>query len=793
MYQLKIIAFILISISTQLLHAQDSLSSSPPGPETPLTFYFMGSATSKQDVLRDQKLAASQREYFEGELIYNLYKDTVGAGRKRSSSTPGYAFLIDGSGTKSLEQKLQDLSIQISAKVLGFMVGYHCEKRAKDVFRTITQARYGIQRLFDRNHTPHNVQQVNLVGWGRGAVTAILVANLLAADERLGSLRINLFAIDPVPGPFLRARKHASIPANVQNYIGIYQLDHLQPGAEPILPEFASAHTRVALYPMRGHHASPVGSARRPEEGSSSNQVLFQTAHIVRHLAKQHLHQWGVSFHSTDFLEVSNEQLLSWYEQQEDTLDEEYRLCRTHPWYGLQQSAGREYYFGFPTTPNSTNVWDLEHFFFGERCDSTRDTSPSLLNWHYFHLAEQAKHTQHDDIQEHFKYWEIKFDHSAYPSAQQAALFPEEIAPVFSTHTTYIQSICQNLTQFSTEEQNSYLNLLKASKIDPSTDCATVDQQLRSLPHFLSPNGHAYTDLRIFSELISVNSLDIRLAEHVTDLRPLLRIQRLARLHLHGDGIHDLSPLTQLPHLHDLHLEGEGLEDLTALSAIRGLHTLHLHGDGFHDLTPLADIDTLHTVHLHGDGFEDLSPLTALPNLHTLHLEGDSFHDLTPLGSMQGLTFFLRLAGNRFHDLTPLAKLKGLHTLQLEGDGFSDLAPLAGMTGLTFSLDISGNGFEDLSPLADMKLLMSLSLNGKGFRDLSPLIQMGGLRSLKLSGDFHNLKPLSQMRRLNFLSIKGKRFKKADKARVYKELTALQPESGDLLQRPEQSLQEELL
>lgn len=67
----------------------------------------------------------------------------------------------------------------------------------------------------------------NLIGHSRGACEAIMAAWFLYAygDEKTRNTPVNIFAIDPVPGPGTWWSLLTQLPPNVVNYVGVYSWD----------------------------------------------------------------------------------------------------------------------------------------------------------------------------------------------------------------------------------------------------------------------------------------------------------------------------------------------------------------------------------------------------------------------------------------------------------------------------------------------------------------------------------------------------------------------------------------
>jgi hypothetical protein len=87
----------------------------------------------------------------------------------------------------------------------------------------IIEAKQVIKRLIDTGHKPLTL---NLAGFSRGADNILRLSNELNAIYTRDELIINIFAIDPVPGPKRQLATRARIiPELVQDYVAVLQRD----------------------------------------------------------------------------------------------------------------------------------------------------------------------------------------------------------------------------------------------------------------------------------------------------------------------------------------------------------------------------------------------------------------------------------------------------------------------------------------------------------------------------------------------------------------------------------------
>ena len=140
---------------------------------------------------------------------------------------------------------------------------------------------------------------VNIIGWSRGAVTCLKMANKLF-EVFEDTIDVNIFAVDPVPGGFTPETKDTkTIPPNVRDYLAVLAIDDNRsnfqpldrtkvrllvpksqhgPGGNPDSRNPQRLKPRVHFLPMPGNHSDLVNS------GLSSVPV-GASAKLIRHLA----------------------------------------------------------------------------------------------------------------------------------------------------------------------------------------------------------------------------------------------------------------------------------------------------------------------------------------------------------------------------------------------------------------------------------------------------------------------------------------------------------------------------
>ncbi|MDB6049274.1 MAG: hypothetical protein JWR17_2020 [Pseudomonas sp.] len=286
------------------------------------TVYFCGTGSTKYD--------NNNKSYWDGELISTL-----------ANNSTGHEFaewtIVDGPGSGNLQaddmfEKIKEYELR------GTLFGKGWEENVKHAIHMIkgsfnwhrtelTEANYKVLKnagipieevqttgsflwrkynYGNRKPTPQELQQaiiklyrkggpiptqVNLVGWSRGGISCHMLANAMLADSQLKHIKVNIFAVDPVPGILNFQGEKVSLGSNVSEYVAFYAKDERSKGFACVIPTTHSS-TKVHVYPMAGRHATLVGNAAA--NGSEGAKALPEPGRIVRHFAETCLTRWGV-------------------------------------------------------------------------------------------------------------------------------------------------------------------------------------------------------------------------------------------------------------------------------------------------------------------------------------------------------------------------------------------------------------------------------------------------------------------------------------------------------------------
>jgi hypothetical protein len=130
---------------------------------------------------------------------------------------------------------------------------------------------------------------INLVGWSRGAVTCIMMAN--AVQGLNPGIKVNIFAIDPVPGPGNFTDETVTVPACVKVCLTIIMENGQTQGFTASRLKLAdSRSTQAEVYTFPGTHGSCV---------QARNGVPNSPRFIIHALAERFLRLCGTPITET--------------------------------------------------------------------------------------------------------------------------------------------------------------------------------------------------------------------------------------------------------------------------------------------------------------------------------------------------------------------------------------------------------------------------------------------------------------------------------------------------------------
>lgn len=123
-----------------------------------------------------------------------------------------------------------------------------------------------------------------------------MMANAMAKDPKLSHIKVNIFAIDPVPGLFQFAKHRTKIKSNVHDYYVVYARHEASLGFTPVMANNLDVSGKIAFYAMPGRHATVVGNASETGDNIYNRPTDFtEVGKIVRCLVEKQLTSWGLN------------------------------------------------------------------------------------------------------------------------------------------------------------------------------------------------------------------------------------------------------------------------------------------------------------------------------------------------------------------------------------------------------------------------------------------------------------------------------------------------------------------
>ncbi|ATC98180.1 hypothetical protein [Pseudoalteromonas spongiae] len=222
------------------------------------------------------------------------------------------------------------------------------------------------------------ITQLNLIGWSRGGVSCFEFANLLNKHSLAKNIKVNVFALDPVPGGVNPFKDYKKLGGNVAHFVGVFAEDERSTGFKARMPEL---HKKTKYYTtfMPGRHGTLVGNAA--EDGQQQpikNTMLSNPGYVTRDFAYKTLTSWGCQFKANSFAALTKEQLLGCYQI----------ILAKEVEYAKMQSK---------SYTKLTNGW------FGkiDAIQRIKSTNPQQLKTLFLGLAQQTKYKQNDLVNRH--------------------------------------------------------------------------------------------------------------------------------------------------------------------------------------------------------------------------------------------------------------------------------------------------------------------------------------------------------------------------------------------------------
>lgn len=242
------------------------------------------------------------------------------------------------------------------------------------------------------------ITQLNLIGWSRGGVSCFEFANILNKHPMANQIKVNIFALDPVPGGVNPFQNYKKLGANVAHFVAVFAEDERSSGFKARMPEL---HTKTKFYTtfMPGRHGTLVGNAAEDgQEQPIKHTMLSNPGFVTRDFAYKTLLSWGCQFKPNTITALTQEQLLGCYK---------IMLSKEHLFVKMQSKSYTK----------STNGW------FGkiDAVKRIKSTNPKQLSALFTGLALQKKYNQNDLVNRH--HYDVLMGNSFVIKGQLAA-FP---------------------------------------------------------------------------------------------------------------------------------------------------------------------------------------------------------------------------------------------------------------------------------------------------------------------------------------------------------------------------------
>lgn len=284
------------------------------------TIFFCGTGSNRNDSTPNAAIENKDKNsawfFHDGELISTLAKNMA---------TPEFYnwIIVDGPGSGNLQEENKWIKPGNHSNMAGQLFGNGWENNVEhalavlkaDPFFFAQQEGYHTQKKQFQIRTTNSqpIEVVNLVGWSRGGVTCHMMANAMAKDPKLRHIKVNIFAIDPVPGLFQFAEHRTKIKPNVHDYYAVYARHEASVGFTPVMPNNLDVRGKIAIYAMPGRHATVVGNASETGDGVKNLPTDFtDPGKVVRCLVEKQLTCWGVKLNNT--LSLTDEAILQHYD-----------------------------------------------------------------------------------------------------------------------------------------------------------------------------------------------------------------------------------------------------------------------------------------------------------------------------------------------------------------------------------------------------------------------------------------------------------------------------------------------
>lgn len=258
---------------------------------------------------------------------------------------------------------------------------------------------------------------INLQGFSRGADTCVRLANLL--NRLYPEIEVNLFLIDPVPGPGRRDDPDSfTIPENVKDFRSSMMLNEHRAVYKPQHPGryiFKNVETKVSFNTYAGRHGAGISVAHKEDTSPYATQVLVQDEMLKFNMEHGSLPVGSTSKY--DFLRVDNDY---WKEPLAKPL-EPFSPRERFSYFCASMDSFRSlaervlvklvYYCRTILKKRADYLLDATLFLNQEHRHLCKEAFPAVFNWFFEKnvSVDGKKYTKEDVLQELFRLKQKKY------------------------------------------------------------------------------------------------------------------------------------------------------------------------------------------------------------------------------------------------------------------------------------------------------------------------------------------------------------------------------------------------
>lgn len=131
------------------------------------------------------------RKNIVGSDLYTYLTHDIINDQEKSKTVKSFYLGVDGVGSGNKDYMQRFVASTMKSANLQMIFGYGVNENINHVLT-------GLESL---QKSGVKISKVNFIGWSRGAAACITTASRMHASHELNNISVNIFGIDPVPGP----------------------------------------------------------------------------------------------------------------------------------------------------------------------------------------------------------------------------------------------------------------------------------------------------------------------------------------------------------------------------------------------------------------------------------------------------------------------------------------------------------------------------------------------------------------------------------------------------------------